>query len=162
MFEPKLTAAHRFAFTVSAIVTLTLAVFFAAVILTNLDMPAPALTALLCGIVFCLGWSGVAGWIARKGILNFKTYFAAVLALTVFLTLGVSISFMHIAIQLPMEKKILGVQIIVCFLPFLIIGQTGVLLGYMWLVHLENARKILELQYRLAEIAEKVTNITPK
>ena len=105
-----------------------------------------------------VAWTVLTGWVAAAGKLSFRThrpYIAAIaLAMGFFLIVTFTfVFFIPIAIE---NKPLLGTQI--ALMGFFLLVTTGicVILAVLYRTQFDNQEKLLRIEYRLADLAERL------
>lgn len=153
MLEKELSLARKLVFTVVAVAALVSGCVCAFLAATEPELPLAARAALAVGSVFAVAWLFTMIAVLRRGKLQLKTdsrriavmvWTFSVLTMVLWLYLGMSST-----------DPLRGIQIILYGLTFLIGAAV------YWLSHmverneLSTREKLLELELRLAELAEK-------
>jgi hypothetical protein len=150
MLEKKLTGARRWVWLVGAIGGLVLAVAFGTLSVTvPYRFPLPGRIGFAGGALFCLGWV-LLGWrIFRRGAIDLKFDTWAYSALAWALPL-----FMLTIFMVSAPNNLMGLRMIVSGLAFLLMGAVFLIRHVIEASELETREKLLELEYRLAELTE--------
>lgn len=155
MFEKKLTSYRKLGHIVGLIMGLGFAVLFGtlAVILPK-EFPLWGRFMWAVGAIFGLAFVGVEGWILKKGTINLKKDNMAMAGLGWgFIVIMATITLLFSG-KLPDPVK--GVHMLVCVLIFVVMAAVGLLKAIIERSELNTREKLLEIEYRLAELAEKL------
>ena len=155
MLEEKLTGVKRWGYIFMAVLCTGLAILFGTVaILAPRDFPIWGRFIFAMGAIFGIAWAGLTGWIARKGTLKVKTHPVAMVGM------GWGFAVIVVTVALVVARKfpdpITGVRMIVSGLVFLVFAAVGLILVRVDQAQLKTREKLLEIEYRLAQIAEAV------
>lgn len=150
MFSKPLTGVHRWAWLFSAILGVGLAVVFGpAAVFAPPEFPAYARVGFVAGTFFCLAWAILALRIFVRGAIDLKIespiYYGMAWAFPLFLL----IVFMMFA-----PNDLVGLRMIVCGIAYLVMGAAFLLRGVIERSELKTQEKLLEIEYRLAEMEE--------
>ncbi|GAH40619.1 unnamed protein product [marine sediment metagenome] len=155
MVEKKLTGLNRFAHIVGLIMGLGFAVLFGTLaVIVPKGFPLWGRFMWALGAVFGLLIVAVEGWILKKGTINLKEDNMAIA--------GLSWSFVVIlgTVVLVFSEKfsdpITGVRALVSILFFLVMAAVFMIRAFVERSELNTREKLLEIEYRLAELAEKL------
>jgi MFS family permease len=155
MLEQKLTGVRRWAYICGAAMGVGFALLFGTVaILAPREFPILGRIAFVTGAVFGLAFAGLAGWIAKKGTLKLKTHPVAMAGMAWGFTVIMVVLFMFLGSGLP--DPIIGVRMIVIGLVFLVGAAVGLILARVEQAQLKTQEKLLEIEYRLAQMAEQI------
>lgn len=152
MFEQQLGFTKRAIHVFVAIVCLASVVLFAwLAIATYGDLPVLVTASFGIGIVFALAFAGLVAWIAFTGRLLLKIHPPAMAALVWVFTV-----FMVTVFMVAAPNSIVGLRMMVCGLVFLV-GAAAFLLGSRTeQAELRTKEKLMEIEYRLADLAERI------
>jgi hypothetical protein len=150
MIEKKLSGPRRWVWLVAAIGGLAMAVVFGTLSVTMpYRFPPAGRVGFAGGALFSLGWA-ILGWrIFRRGVLDLKSDTWAYAALAWGLPLFILTIFMVSA-----PNTLMGLRMIVSGLAFLLMGAVFLIRYVIESSELKTREKLLELEYRLAELAE--------
>lgn len=150
MLEQKLSVARKLGAVVAIAICLGSALLCGVFALAT-QQPL-ARIGLVIGSVFGLACAVIVGWIIVKGTLNLRTH----LTLFANMTWGAAFVMMLLAIVLgaKLSDPIKGVQVVVNVLPALIMAGVFIIFNRVDQAELKTREKLLEIEYRIAEIAE--------
>lgn len=152
MFERKLTPVRKSALVVTIVFGLGSAALCGFLALTEAGLPPLARGGLSTGMVFGVAWAVVAFVIVRRGAINLKTHAHWMASMVWVFTLLMVIFFLLVATSIDDQLK--GLLMVANGLVFLICAAV------YWISHkIDDARlstreKLLELELRVAELAE--------
>ena len=152
MFNKPLTGVRRWSWFVGAVGSAGLAVVIGAVaLLAPNEFPVYARITFVIGVLFAIAWTVLGLRVFKRGSINLKTdtamYYGMAWALPVImLTL-----FMMFA-----PNDLVGLRMITNGIVFLIMGAAFLLRGVVERSELQTREKLLEIEYRIAEIEELV------
>jgi hypothetical protein len=160
----KLSFLERIGFAALAIVGLLAALPFAELSFSKVGpgMEFVVRIVTIPGLVLALTWAVVTGWIAARGRFNMRTlppriagigialgFFGVVLYLFVFIV--------PVTMHDPTDaRSIFGIQLSLIAFFFLVIVGLCVVLRLLYRIQFQTREKLLEIEYRIAELAEKV------
>ncbi len=160
----KLSFLERLGFAALAIVGLLAALPFAELTFSKVGpgMEFVVRIVTIPGLVLALTWVVVTGLIAVRGLFNLRTlppriagigialgFFGVVLYLFVFIV--------PITMHDPTDaRSIFGIQLSLIAFFFLVIVGLCVVLRLLYRIQFQTREKLLEIEYRIAELAEKV------
>jgi hypothetical protein len=152
MFNKPITGVRRWSWLVAAIGSAGSAVVFGAVALfAPNEFPVYARIVFVIGVLFAIAWAVLGLRVFARGSINLKNdaamYYGMAWALPV-ITLTL---FMVFA-----PNDLVGLRMIICGIAFLIMGAAFLLRGVVERSELQTRQKLLEMEYRLAEIEELV------
>jgi len=155
MLEKKLTGIGRWGYIGLSVVGIGFAIFFGTLAaVPPREIPILGRILFVLGAIFGLAFGGFSGWIAKRGRVNLKVHPMVLVGMSWgFICIWAALLY-FIASGLPDRVK--GIQIIVGFIPFMIMVAVGLILGGMGSMQLKTQEKLLEIEYRLAQIAEAV------
>lgn len=164
ILSKKLSVLERLGFTALAIVGLLAALPFAELSLSKVGQGMEFVVRIVTipGLALALTWAVVTGWIAAIGRFNLRTlppriagigialgFFGVVLYLFVFIV--------PITMHDPTDaRSIFGIQMSLIAFFFLVIVGLCVVLRLLYRIQFQTREKLLEIEYRIAELAEKV------
>ncbi len=159
MFEKKLTPLHKWGMAALVALMLGQAGVFGYAFFAASELPALGRMSFALGVAFALAFAALLIRAIRRGGYNAKTDANAMTGLVwVFIILMITI-FMLLAGQ--MEDTLRGIQMVLNGMVFLIIfGVVGFLQNSINQTHLKTQEKLLEIEYRLAEIGELLSKKT--
>ena len=166
ILSKKLSLFGRVGFAALAIFGLVAALPFAELSFSNVGpgMKCVVRIVTIPGLVIALAWALLTGWIAASGRFNLRTlppriaglgialgFFGVVLYLFVFIV--------PITMHDPTDaRSIFGIQISLIAFFFLVIVGLCIVLRLLYRIQFQIREKLLEIEYRIAELAEKVEN----
>lgn len=155
MVEKKLTGLNRFAHIVGLIMGLGFAVLFGTLAVTvPKGFPLWGRFIWALGAVFGLLIVAVESWILKKGTINLKKDNMAIAGLSwSFVVILGAITLVHSG-EFP--DPITGVRALVSILFFLVMAAVFMIRAFVERSELNTREKLLEIEYRLAELAEKL------
>ena len=164
MVSRKLSFLGRIGFAALAIVGLLAALPFAELTFSKVGQGMAFVIRIVTvpGLILALTWAVVMGWIAARGKFNLRTlpprmaglgialgFFGVVLYLFVFIV--------PITMHDPTDaRSIFGIQLSLIAFFFLVILALCVVLRILYRIQFQTREKLLEIEYRIAELAEKV------
>ncbi len=155
MLEQKLTGARRWAYIGAAAMGIAFAGLFGtlAIILPR-EFPIWGRFIFAMGAVFGLTWAVLAGGIVRKGVIKLKTDPTAMAGMSWGLCVIV-VTVLMLA-QRDFPDPITGVSSLVIGLIFLVMAAVFMIFNRIDQAGLKTQEKLLEIEYRLAELAEEM------
>jgi len=155
MLEKKLTGIGRWVYIGSSVLGMGIAIFFGTLAaVPPREIPILGRILFVLGAIFGLAFGGFSGWIAKRGRVNLKIHPMVLVGMSWgFICIWAALLY-FIASGLPDRVK--GIQIIVGFITFMIMVAVGLIAGGMGHMQLRTEEKLLEIEYRLAQIAEAV------
>ena len=152
ILEKQLSGTRRWVCLGSAIVGLASAVLFATLaVIMPADFPWPGRIIFVVGALFGIGWASLGLKVFRRGSINLKSDTAAANAMTwVFVVLMVTL-FMVFA-----PNNIVGLRMILISLVFLVGGVAFLIRHVIEQSELKTRKKLLEIEYGMAELADYV------
>jgi len=166
ILSKKLSLFGRVGFAVLAIVGLLAALPFAELSFSKVGQGMEFVVRIVTipGLVLALTWAVVTGWIAARGQFNLRTLPPRIAAL------GIALGFFGVVLYLfvfivpitmhdPTDaRSIFGIQMSLIAFFFLVIVGLCVVLRLLYRIQFQTREKLLEIEYRIAELAEKVEN----
>ncbi len=150
MLEKQLTGVRRWVWLGSAILGLGfLALFGTLAVITPAEFPVYGRVGFVLGALFGIGWAILGIKVFRRGSLDLKLDTRA--------ATGLTWGFVVIMVTLFMvwaPDSIMGLRMIVSALVFLVMGVAFLLRHVIEQAELKTREKLLEIEYRLAELAE--------
>jgi Na+/proline symporter len=167
MFEKKMNYPGRAGFAVLTIVGLLTALPFAELTFSNIGFGMGLIVRVVTipALVLALTWAVMTGWIAARGRFNLKTlpprmagigialgFFGVVLFLFVFIV--------PVTLEDPADLRstwntVLGIQLSLIAFFFLVIVGLCLVLRLLYRIQFQTREKLLEIEYRLAQIDER-------
>jgi hypothetical protein len=152
MLEKKITGLGRFISLAAAISGLAFTVLFGALaIFSPVDFPLLARLGFGAGALFGIGWFILGIRIFSRGSLNLKTDTGIYAGLAWGISLIIVITCMVSA-----PDNLVGLRSILCGLVFLVMGAMFVIRHVVEISELKTREKLLEIEYRLAELTESL------
>lgn len=152
MFERKLTPVRKAAFAMTIVVGLGSAALCGFLALTEPELPPLARAGLSTGVLFGVAWAVVSFVIVRRGAINLKTHGHWMASMVWIFTLLMVIFFLMIAAS--MDDQLRGLLMVANGLVFLICAAVHWISYKIDDARLSTREKLLELELRLAELAE--------
>jgi hypothetical protein len=119
------------------------------------ELPPMALVMIAAGVIG-VPWIGVVLiLIARRGVYDVRQHSKQLLVLAMWLCLGVGTTFLHFGWSSGDGEAVFGGTLV------LAVGAGGFLFHVLEQYHLLTKRKLLELELRLAELAERIDRSRP-
>lgn len=152
MFEKKLGKWSRGMWTFWTVFGAAQAVLFSVVaVMTYGKLPPWATAGFALAVLFALGYAGLAGWIAWSGRLQLKKQPPAMVGLIwVFIVLTVTLQMVFA------PDTIVGLRMLITGLVFLLMAAVFLLAGRTEQAELRTKEKLLEIEYRLIDLAEQL------
>ena len=164
ILSKKLSIFGRVGFAVLAIIGLLAALPFAELSFSNVGpgMEYVVRIVTIPGLVLALAWTVFTGWIAVRGRFNLRTLPPRIAGL------GIAFGFFSVVIYLfvfivpitmhdPSDaRSILGIQMSLIAFFFVVIVGLCVVLRLLYRIQFQTREKLLEIEYRIADLAEKV------
>ena len=150
MLEKQLTGVGRWVWLVAAVGGVALAIFFG-VLAWRMPANFPLLgrVGLIGGIVFCIGWVVLGIRIFRRGSLNLRTDTSLINGMA-----WVWSVFLVTIFMVGAPDSIMGLRMILSGLVFLVGGAVFLITHIVQQAELRSREKLLEIEFRLAELAE--------
>ena len=163
MVSKQLSFPARFGFAALAIVGLLFALPFAEMSFSKVGPGLEFIVRIVTipGLVLALTWAVVTGWIAARGQFNLRTLPPRMAGLGIILgffgiVLFLFIFIVPITLHKPTDaSSIFGIQLSIIAFFFLVTIGLCVLLRILYRMQFQVREKLLEIEYRIAEIAEK-------
>jgi len=155
MFEQKLTGLQRWWYIIDLGMGLGFFVLFGTLaVIVPKEFPLWARSIWIIGAAFGLAFAGLSVWVLKKGTVNLKTdnMTAAWLGWGLIVIIA-SIVLVHSG-DLP--EPITGVRMLVSILIFEVMAAALLLKAIIQRSEVNTREKLLEIEYHLAELAEKV------
>ena len=158
MLEKKVTGIRRWVWLGSAVMGAGFAVLFGTLaVIAPAELPLTGRIAFAAGALFGIGWAVLGLRVFRRGSINLKTDSGA--------ATGMAWGFPVILVTLFMVSapdSIVGLRMIICGLVFLVLGAVFLMRHVIEQSELKTREKLLEIEYRLAELAETMNVGKPK
>jgi len=155
MLEKKLTGARRWVYIFWIALGVGCTILFGTVAIIARELPLLARFGFVAGAFFGLAWACLAGSIVKRGVFDLKAHPKAMAGLSWGFAVILVTLLMLIGDRLPDAIK--GVQMVVNGLVFLVMGAVFMILNQTNQAELRTREKLLEIELRLAEIAEKIS-----
>ncbi len=150
MFEKRLTGVRRWSWLGSAIMGVGFALLFGSLaILLPAEFPLAGRIGFAGGALFGIGWAVLGIRVFRRGSLDLKKDTVAAAGMT-----WGFLVFMVTLFMVTAPDTIVGLRMIVSGLVFLVGGVAFLLRHVVEQSELKTREKLLEIEYRLAELAE--------
>ncbi len=150
MLEKELGPVGRAVWVFWAVFSLALAIIFGSVaVISYGDLPPWVTVGFAAGVVFGLAFGSLSGWIAWSGRINLKSQPSAMV--------GMSWAFVVLMTTLVLvfaPDSIVGIRMLVSILIFLVMAAVFMLANRAEQVELRTKEKLLEIEYRVAELGE--------
>lgn len=161
MFEKKLTGLTRTWAIVGLIMGLGFFILFGSLaVIVPREFPLWGRFIWALGAVFGLGFAGLETWVLKKGAVNLKTDNMAMAGLGWAFVVIVASIILVFSASFPDPMK--GVRALVAVLIFLVLAAVGLLKAFIQRSELNTREKLLEIEYRIAELAEKTEGKSEK
>jgi hypothetical protein len=152
MFEKQLGVAGRGMYAFWTIFCLAISVHFSWVAVASYGkLPVLITVSFGIGIVFALGFAGLSAWIAYSGRMLLKIHPPIMVGLVWAFTVIMVTIFMVVA-----PNSIIGLRMVLSGLVFLVMAAAFVLASRTEQAELRTKEKLLEIEYRLTELSEKI------
>jgi predicted membrane channel-forming protein YqfA (hemolysin III family) len=155
MVEKKLTGANKWFHVGGLIMGLGFLILFATIaVIMPKEFPFWGRTMFILGAVFGAVFAAFEGWILKKGTIDLRKDEMA--------SAGLSWGVVVIAATIVLVNSgkladpIKGVHMLVGILVFEVMAAVGLLKAIIQRSELNNREKLLEIEYRIAELAEKI------
>ena len=154
MFEKRLSTGGRAMWGFWTVFCLAQAIFFIVIGITSYgDLPVWGTATFGGGVVFALAFAAICAQIAATGTLKLKVHHPAIAGLTWCFVVLIMTTMLVTA-----PDTIVGVKTIVSTLVFFIFGAVFLLLSKAEQAELRTKEKLLEIEYRIAELADRLPN----
>ncbi len=154
VFEQKLTKPRKVALAASGVMGIGFLMLFGTLaIIAPAEFPLPARLTFAAGAAFGLAWAILAGMIIRRGSFRRIAHSKAFAGLVWGIVVIVAIAAMLLGNEHP---SIVGVTMLCSALVFLVGAGVGVVASRIEQSEVRTRGKLLELELRLAELAEKL------
>ncbi|NQT83447.1 hypothetical protein HQ563_10505 [bacterium] len=155
MLEQKLTGARRLGYIGAAAMGVGFALLFGTLaIIVPKEFPIEGRLIFAMGAIFGLAWAVFAGGIVRKGVIKLKTDPTAMAGMS--WGLCVIVVTVLMVSQRKFPDPIIGVRALVSGLGFLVMAAVFMIANRIDQAGLKTREKLLEIEYRLAELAEQM------
>ena len=113
----------------------------------------------ISGMVFALAWAVIMGWVAVRGKLNLKIQLSRIV------TIGIALGFFFMLdftgrFVLPLardeNRSIFGTLLVLIGFFFIVTFVLCLILRILYRAEFKTYEKLLKIEYRLAELAEKI------
>ena len=164
MLEKKLNYFWRAGFAILSIMGLLVAITFLKLAFSKMghkDLGMFVRTVTVSGAALALAWMSLTAWIAATGKLNLRNQparMAAIgIALGFFLTLYLMLVFIFpIALNESTDSSIIGIHLSLIGFFFIVIIALCLIISALYRVESKTREKLLEIEYRLADLADKL------
>jgi hypothetical protein len=152
MFEKQLTGIRRWAWLGATVMGVGFALLFGTLaIVAPAEFPIGGRIAFAAGALFGLGWAALSIRVFRRGSLDLKKDTFAATGLTWGFVVFTMTIFLLIA-----PETIVGLRMILSGLVFVVFGVAFLLRHVIEQSELKTREKLLEIEYRLADLAESL------
>jgi len=150
MLEKELGPFGRVVWVFWAVFSLAQAIFFGSVaVISYGNLPLWCTVGFGAGVVFGLAFGSLSGWIAWSGRIHLKSQPPAMAAMAwVFVVVMMTLALVFA------PDSIVGVRMIVSTLTFLVMAAVFMLASRTEQAELRTKEKLLEIEYRIAELGE--------
>jgi hypothetical protein len=153
LLEKKLTTPHKWGMMAVIVMLLGQVVFFGYAIFASHELPLLGRIGFGVGVLFALTFTALLVSVLRRGSYNIKTYPNAITGITwVFLVIMITL-FMLVAGRISDPAR--GMSMVLNGLVFLTFGVVFLLQNTINQAQLKTQEKLLEIELRIAELAEK-------
>jgi hypothetical protein len=165
MLEKKLSRIQRVGFAILAVIGICATIQFFYIAEMNQGKPWLLFTA--PPFVLAIAWTLLTGWVAVTGILRLRTQRPGIISIALALCFFTVVAFMFYWI-IPLSRQdtsnsqILGTQL--ALMGFFMVNTIGlcVILAGLCRLDFRSREKLLEIEYHLANLTEKIDNIAGK
>jgi MFS family permease len=156
IFEQRLVGRWKWGMIGSLVLGVSFAIIFGAVFVlaSQEELPFLARLAFGLGALWGLAWAALSAWIIKRGSYNRKTHSSAMAGMAWCIVIVYLVLFMILAHRL--DDPIKGVLMVTNGLVFLIMAAVFMIKNWIEQTELKMREKLLELEYRLAEIGEEM------
>ena len=155
MTEQKLTKARMAAWVATGILGLGfLGLFGTVAVILPAEFPLLGRLGFGVGAAFGLAWAGLCLWIVRRGSLDQRKVPVAAAGIVWVFTVIMTTLMVLLSAQLP--DKVVGTRMVLVSLVFLLMAAVFMILARVQTAELNTREKLLEIEYRLAELSEKI------
>ena len=155
MYEKPIAGWQRWTWLAAAVWAVVSAIAFAALAVTlPADFPFLGRLGFAAGTLFAAGWAILAVRVFRRGALNMKVDNATALMMGYALMLVIAILLLVMA-----PNTISGLRMMLNGIFFLIVGATFLFRYIADQSNLQTREKLLEIEYQLAELSQRVTAV---
>lgn len=170
MVEKKISRLWRVVFAALAVVGLLVALPFGGWAFSNVGcgMGCFLRIFIVSGFIVALLWAILMGWIAIRGRYNSMTQPPRIVGLGIVLGFFCIVAFLFvyiipITLHEPMDRRsILGIQLSIMGFSFLVIVGLCVVLSVLYRTEFQTREKLLEIEYYIAELAERMEGKSSK
>jgi hypothetical protein len=152
MLEKKLNKLQKISFPISGLFGLFFFVFFGYVTIISKELPGLSRLGFGIGSIFGLAWAAMMLWILKRGRLNLKTHPRMMAGWAWGVTLSNMTILLLVGGQHPNETW--AVYMAVSGLVFLLMGAVFLITDRIDQNQLKTQEKLLEIELRIAELAE--------
>ncbi len=151
MLEKQLTGVRRWVWGLAALMGVGFALLFGTLaVIAPAEFPLWGRLGFAAGALFGVGWAALGIRVFRRGSIDLKFDTAAYAGMA----WGLPV-FMVTLFMVAAPEDIIGLRMILCGLVFLVMGVAFLLRHVIELSELKTREKLLEIEYRLAELAER-------
>jgi len=155
MLEKKLTPVQRWGYVFSAILGVVFLTVFGTAAIVARELPILARIAFGLGAVFGLASAAFAGSIAKKGTLNLREHPTAMTGMVWGFVIIMMTLFLLLGARQPDSTR--SVFVVVSGLVFFVMAGVFMIFNRVDQAELKTREKLLEIEYRVAEIAESLS-----
>ena len=150
MLEKQITGVGRWVWLGSTVMSVVFAVLLGAMaVIAPAEVPLPARIGIAVGALFSVGFAILGLRVFRRGSIDLKFDTAVYNGMIWVFVVLMATLFMVIA-----PDSIVGLRMIICGLIFLVMGAVFLLRHVVEQSELKTREKLLEIEYRLAELVE--------
>ena len=155
MLDKELTGIQKGPYIFSVVLGLSFAILFGTVsVMAPAGFPLLARLGFVAGSIFGLAVIVRSVWILKRGSLNLKTHPTAKVGLAWGITIIMMTLFPLLGVQQPDKPQ--SVFMVVSGLVFLVLAATFMISNRVDQAELKTREKLLEVEYRLAELTERL------
>ena len=155
MFEKKLTGVRKLSHVGGLILGLFFLVLFGTMaVITPKEFPLWGRFIFALGAIFGLAFAGLSAWILKKGTVNLKEDEMASAGLAWGFIVIVATVVLVFSGRLP--DRLIGIHMLVSLLFFLVMAAVFMIRAFVQRSELNTREKLLEIEYHIAELAEKL------
>lgn len=155
MLEKKLTPVQRWGYVFSAILGVVFLTVFGIAAIVARELPILARLVFGLGAVFGLAWAAFAGSIAKRGTLNLRAHPTAMTGMAWGFVIILMTLLLLLGTRQPDSTR--SVFVVVSGLVFLVMAAVFMIFNRIDQAELKTREKLLEIEYRVAEIAEALS-----
>jgi hypothetical protein len=152
MLEKQLTGVRRWVWGLAALMGVGFAVLFGTVaVMMPAEFPLWGRLGFAAGALFGVGWAALGIRVLRRGSIHLKLDTGAAAGMAWALPVTLLTLFMVSA-----PDDVIGLRMILCGLVFLVMGVAFLLRHVIELSELKTREKLLQIEYRVAELSERI------